>query len=39
LTFLGRFDEALRESERAGQLDPLSLIIASDNGVILYYSR
>jgi TolB-like protein/DNA-binding winged helix-turn-helix (wHTH) protein/Flp pilus assembly protein TadD len=39
LTWLGRFDEALRESERARQLDPLSLIIASDNGAILYYSR
>jgi TolB-like protein/DNA-binding winged helix-turn-helix (wHTH) protein/Flp pilus assembly protein TadD len=39
LAFLGRFDEALRESDRAGQLDPLSLIIASDHGVILYYSR
>ena len=39
LAFLGRFDEALRESDRARQLDPLSLIIASDHGVILYYSR
>src|SRR2546422_6535611 len=39
LTWLGRFDEALRESERARQLDPLSLIIATDNGAILYYSR
>jgi TolB-like protein/Tfp pilus assembly protein PilF len=39
LAFLGRFDEALREGERASQLDPLSLIIASDQGVILYYSR
>ena len=39
LTWLGRFDEALRESERARQLDPLSLIIAADNGAILYYSR
>lgn len=39
LSFQGRFDEALRESERARQLDPLSLIIASDNGAILYYSR
>ena len=35
----GRFDEALRESERARQLDPLSLIIAADNGAILYFSR
>jgi TolB-like protein/DNA-binding winged helix-turn-helix (wHTH) protein/Flp pilus assembly protein TadD len=39
LAFLGRFDEALRESERASQLDPLSLIIAADHAVILYYSR
>jgi TolB-like protein/DNA-binding winged helix-turn-helix (wHTH) protein/Tfp pilus assembly protein PilF len=39
LTWLGRFDEALRESERARQLDPLSLIIASDNAMIFYYSR
>src|SRR5438445_4072102 len=39
LAFLGRFDEALREGERASQLDPLSLIIAADQGVILYYSR
>jgi TolB-like protein/Tfp pilus assembly protein PilF len=39
LAWLGRFDEALRESERARQLDPLSLIIAADHGAILYYSR
>lgn len=39
LMWQGRFEEALRESERARQLDPLSLIIASDNGVILLYSR
>ena len=39
LMWQGRFDEALRQSERARQLDPLSLIIASDNGVILLYSR
>jgi len=39
LTWRGRFDDALRESERARQLDPLSLIIAADNGAILYYSR
>jgi TolB-like protein/Tfp pilus assembly protein PilF len=39
LSFQGRFDEALQESERARQLDPLSLIIATDNGAILYYSR
>jgi len=39
LAHMGRFDEALVESERARQLDPLSLIIAADKGVILYYSR
>jgi TolB-like protein/DNA-binding winged helix-turn-helix (wHTH) protein/Tfp pilus assembly protein PilF len=39
LMWLGRFDEALQESERARQLDPLSLIIAADNGAILYFSR
>ena len=39
LMWRGRFDEALKESERARQLDPLSLIIAADNGAILYYAR
>ena len=39
LAFQGRFDEALAESERARQLDPLSLIIATDQGAILYFSR
>ena len=39
LMWLGRFGEALHESERARQLDPLSLIIAADNGAILYFSR
>jgi tetratricopeptide (TPR) repeat protein len=39
LSFQGSFDEALRESERARQLDPLSLIISTDDGAILYYSR
>ncbi len=39
MTWLGRFDEAFRESERARQLDPLSLIITADKGAILYYSR
>lgn len=39
LSWQGRFEEALAESERARQLDPMSLIIASDHGAILYYSR
>ena len=39
LMWRGRFDEALRESERARQLDPLSLIIATDHGAILLNAR
>jgi len=39
LSFEGRFDEALAESARARQLDPLSLIITADEGMILYYAR
>ncbi len=39
LAYQGRFGEALQESERARQLDPLSLIITIDNGAILYYAR
>ena len=39
LMWLGRFDEALKESEQAQKLDPLSLIIATDHGAIFYYSR
>jgi tetratricopeptide (TPR) repeat protein len=38
LAFRTRFAEALAESEEARQLDPLSLIIKADNGVILYFS-
>jgi TolB-like protein/DNA-binding winged helix-turn-helix (wHTH) protein/Tfp pilus assembly protein PilF len=39
LSFEGRFSAALEESERARQLDPLSLIIATDHAVILYFAR
>ena len=39
LMFQGRFDEALKESDRAEELDPLSLIIGADRGAIFYYSR
>lgn len=39
LGWQGRFDEALAESERARQLDPMSLIIAADRGTILFYAR
>jgi len=35
----GRFPEALEESERARQLDPLSLIIATDHAVILHFGQ
>jgi len=39
LSFQGRFPEALEESERARQIDPLSLIIATDHAAILYFAR
>ena len=39
LSFEGRFDEAFAEISRARKLDPLSLIIAVDEGSILYFSR
>src|SRR5580692_6683072 len=39
LSWQGRFDEAFAESSQARQLDPLSLIIATDHASILYYSR
>jgi TolB-like protein/Tfp pilus assembly protein PilF len=39
LSWLGRFDEALAESEKARQLDPLSMITAADHATILYYAR
>ncbi|MFY9803193.1 MAG: winged helix-turn-helix domain-containing protein [Candidatus Acidiferrales bacterium] len=39
LALMGRFAEARVEMQRAQQLDPLSLIIASDNAVIFYYAR
>ncbi|MGA7631332.1 MAG: tetratricopeptide repeat protein [Terriglobales bacterium] len=39
LSWQGRFEEAFAESEQARQLDPLSLIIASDYAWILYDSR
>ena len=38
LALQGRFDEAFSEMDRARQLDPLSLIVAADAGVIQYYS-
>jgi len=39
LAFLGRFEEAFPEMQRARELDPLSMIMQTDNGVFLYYSR
>jgi TolB-like protein/DNA-binding winged helix-turn-helix (wHTH) protein/Tfp pilus assembly protein PilF len=39
LSWQGRFEEAFAESDKARQLDPLSLIIASDYAAILYDSR
>jgi TolB-like protein/DNA-binding winged helix-turn-helix (wHTH) protein/Tfp pilus assembly protein PilF len=39
LAFQGRFEEAFAESERARQLDPLSLIIAADHAAVLYFAR
>ncbi len=39
LGLLGRFSEAFAESDRARQLDPLSLVIAADKGTTLYYAR
>ncbi len=39
LGFRGRFEEAFKESDEAKRLDPLSLIIAADRGVLLYFAR
>ena len=36
---MGRWDESLAAVRRAGELDPLSLSIASDAGVTLLYAR
>jgi tetratricopeptide (TPR) repeat protein len=39
LALQGRFDEAFREIATARQLDPLSLIIATDYGALLFFAR
>ena len=39
LKAMGRFDEALREIEKAQELDPLSLAISTGVGHVLYLSR
>ena len=36
---MGRHDEAIARMKKSQELDPLSLIIATDNAAILYYSR
>jgi tetratricopeptide (TPR) repeat protein len=39
LSFQGRMGEALEESSRAAELDPLSPAIIKDKGMLLYYAR
>jgi TolB-like protein/DNA-binding winged helix-turn-helix (wHTH) protein/Tfp pilus assembly protein PilF len=39
LAFSGRFEESSEEMRRARQLDPLSLIIQTDDAVGLYFAR
>ena len=39
LAYVGRFDEALAEIERARRLDPRSVIIETDEAVFLYFAR
>jgi len=39
LMYNGKFDDAIREIMLAEELDPISLAIAKDKGLIYYYSR
>src|SRR5437764_2509701 len=39
LAALGRFEEAIAESKRAVELDPLSIVINADLGGTFYYAR
>jgi len=39
LGYLGRFEEAEAEFQRARELDPLSPVVGTDYGVMLYYAR
>jgi TolB-like protein/DNA-binding winged helix-turn-helix (wHTH) protein/Flp pilus assembly protein TadD len=39
LALMGRFDEAISEMEKAQALDPLSAIINTDAGAVLFFAR
>jgi adenylate cyclase len=39
LMYQGKFDEAINEITLAGELDPISLAIKKDKGLVYYYSR
>lgn len=39
LSYMGRHDEAKAHAQRAVELDPLSIIINTDLGQVLYYAR
>ncbi len=39
LMYQGKFDDAIREITLAGELDPISLAIKKDKGLVYYYSR
>ena len=39
LSEMGRYNEAIAEAKRAQELDPLSLIINADGGLVFFYAR
>ncbi len=39
LSFAGQHEDAIREAQRAAELDPLSIIISLDVGEVLYFAR
>jgi DNA-binding winged helix-turn-helix (wHTH) protein/tetratricopeptide (TPR) repeat protein len=39
LSALGRHEEAIAEARQARELDPLSLVINADSGMVLYFAR